>query len=66
MGSRFKMEQTSNDLDHITEDIIRYVNGHLSPAEVDQLWAELIQDNKLMDYLKTVANIKEVIKNKNR
>jgi len=42
--------------------IDRYVNGLLSPEETDELWSELIQDGYHLDYLKTVANLKEVIK----
>ncbi len=60
------MEETSNELDQLTEDIIRYLNGRLSPTEVDQLWTKLIQDKNLLDYLKSVANIKEIIKKRNR
>lgn len=44
--------------------IDRYVNGQLSQEEIDDLWAELIQDGYHLDYLKTVANLKEVVKKK--
>lgn len=40
----------------------QYLNGQLSAAEVDELWAELIQDEDHLDYLKNVANLKSVIK----
>ncbi len=42
--------------------IDQYVNGQLSPQEVDELWTELIRDGYHLDYLKSVANLKSVIK----
>ncbi|MDX1636779.1 MAG: tetratricopeptide repeat protein [Balneolaceae bacterium] len=45
----------------LEEKIDRYVNGQLSTEEIDELWAELIQDENQLDYLKTVANTKAVI-----
>ena len=42
--------------------IDQYVNGQLSAEEVDELWSELIQDGYHLDYLKSVANLKAVIK----
>jgi len=44
--------------------IDRYVNGKLSASEVDELWAELIQDDYHLDYLKSVANLKAVVERK--
>lgn len=38
-----------------------YINGQLSHEEIEQLWAELIQDGHHLDYLKTVANTKAVV-----
>lgn len=46
----------------IEEKIDRYINGQLSQEEIDDLWAELIQDGYHLDYLKTVANLKEAVK----
>lgn len=43
-----------------------YVNGKLNADEVDELWAELIQDEYYMDYMKSVANLKNVIDEKNQ
>ncbi|MEO1006497.1 MAG: hypothetical protein AAFW67_11750 [Cyanobacteria bacterium J06638_38] len=43
-----------------------YLNGKLNEHEVDELWGELIQDDYYIDYLKTVANLKEVILEKKR
>jgi tetratricopeptide (TPR) repeat protein len=48
----------------LEEKIDRYVNGQLSAQEVDELWAELIQDGYHLDYLKSVANLKAVIERK--
>ena len=41
-----------------------YVNGELSTEEIEDLWAELIQDEYHLDYLKSVANLKAVIERK--
>jgi len=41
-----------------------YVNGELNPEQVDELWAELIQDEYYLDYAKSVANLKAVIDKK--
>lgn len=38
-----------------------YVNGKLTSAQIDELWAELIQDDYYLDYMKSVANLKAVI-----
>ncbi|MEQ9310685.1 MAG: hypothetical protein RLN90_14610 [Balneolaceae bacterium] len=38
-----------------------YVNGKLTQEQVDELWAELVQDGYYLDYTKSVANIKAVI-----
>ncbi len=48
----------------LEEKIDQYVNGQLSAQEVDELWAELIQDGYHLDYLKSVANLKAVIEQK--
>ncbi len=41
-----------------------YVNGKLNQEEIDELWAELIQDGYYLDYTKSVANLKAVIESK--
>lgn len=48
----------------LEEKIDRYINGQLSAQEVDELWSELIQDEYHLDYLKSAANLKAVIKQK--
>jgi len=45
----------------LEEKIDLYVNGQLTQEEIEELWAELIQDEYHLDYLKTVANTKAVI-----
>lgn len=45
----------------VEDKIQKYVNGQLSAAEIEELWAELIQDEYHLDYLKSVANIKAVV-----
>lgn len=41
-----------------------YINGKLNQEEIDELWAELIQDGYYLDYTKSVANLKAVIESK--
>lgn len=50
----------------LEEKIDRYVNGKLSPAEIDELWSELVQDDYHLDYLRSVANVKAVIENEKK
>ncbi len=38
-----------------------YINGKLSEEQVDDLWAELIQNEHYLDYTKSVANLKQII-----
>lgn len=38
-----------------------YVNGQLTHEEIDDLWAELIQDEYYLDYAKSVASLKSLI-----
>ncbi len=38
-----------------------YINGKLNAEQTDELWAELIQDEYYLDYMKSVANLKAVI-----
>lgn len=41
-----------------------YVNGKLNAEQADELWAELIQDDYYLDYMKSVANVKAILDNK--
>ena len=43
-----------------------YVNGKLNEEQIDELWAELIQDEYYLDYTKSVANLKAVIEQKRK
>ncbi|MFA5670354.1 MAG: hypothetical protein WC967_14025 [Balneolaceae bacterium] len=45
----------------LEEKIERYINGELNIEQVDELWVELIQDEYYLDYMKSVANLKEII-----
>jgi tetratricopeptide (TPR) repeat protein len=49
------------DNEELKRKIDLYVEGQLSPAEVDELWTELIQDERYMDYTKSVANLKTIV-----
>ena len=45
----------------IEKRIDQYVNGELSQQEIDDLWAEMIQQEEYIEYLKTSANLKDMI-----
>src|SRR5690625_393257 len=45
---------------YIERKIDLYVNGKLDQHQIDELWSVLIQDESALDYLKTVANLKEL------
>lgn len=51
----------SNYKEELEGKIDLYVNGQLNNEQIDELWAELIQDEYYLDYLKSVANIKSII-----
>ncbi|REL24989.1 hypothetical protein DYD21_15830 [Rhodohalobacter sp. SW132] len=40
--------------------IEEYLDGKLSPQEVDELWAELIDNEYYLDYMKSVASLKQI------
>ena len=46
---------------NLKERIDQYVNGQLSPEEVDELWSELVQKEEYLDYMKSMANLKTVV-----
>ncbi len=54
MIESFKKEEIKGRID-------KYINGKLSEDEIDELWAELIQDGYHLDYLKSAANLREVL-----
>lgn len=49
----------------IERKIEQYIDGQLSAKEIDDLWAEMIQNGEKLDYLKTAANVKGVIETQN-
>src|SRR5690554_2247939 len=51
----------SNYNKSLGEKIERYINGELNIEQIDELWVELIQDEYYFDYMKSVANLKEII-----
>lgn len=48
----------------LEQKIDLYVNGMLNAEQTDELWAELIQDDYYLDYMKSVANLKSIIDRK--
>lgn len=38
-----------------------YINGELNQQQTDELWAELVQNEYYLDYMKTVVNVKAII-----
>jgi len=41
-----------------------YIKGQLNTEEIDDLWVELIQDEEALDYIKTVATLKNIVDEK--
>lgn len=54
---------TKKDLENRIEE---YLEGELSASQIDELWAELIQDDYYYDYLKTAASIKGLSEKRNK
>jgi len=50
----------SNRNIELEKRIEEYVDGRLSPQEVDELWAELINNEYYLDYMKSVASLKKI------
>lgn len=44
--------------------IEQYLDGQLSPKEVDELWAELVEKGEYLEYMKSIANLKSVVEGK--
>lgn len=53
---------TKRDLEYKIDE---YLEGNLTPEQIDELWIELIQDEYYMDYLKTAASLKGLAKQEN-
>lgn len=49
----------------IEKRIVRYVDGKMSESEINELWADLIEDGHYLDYLKTIANLQRTGKKRN-
>lgn len=54
---------TKKDLENKIDE---YLEGALTPEQVDELWIELIQDEYYMEYLKTAASLKGLAEKKNK
>lgn len=53
---------TNNPQNDIEQRIDQYINGELSANEIDELWVEIVQNPEYMNYLNTMTNLKEVVK----
>lgn len=50
----------SNRNKDLEKRIEAYVDGNLSPREIDELWAELLDNEYYYDYMKSVASLKKI------
>lgn len=50
----------SNRNKDLEKRIEAYVDGNLSPLEIDELWAELLDNEYYYDYMKSVASLKKI------
>lgn len=50
----------SNRNKDLEKRIEAYVDGNLSPNEIDELWAELLDNEYYYDYMKSVASLKKI------
>lgn len=50
----------SNRNKDLERRIEQYVEGNLSPQQVDELWAELINNEYYLDYMKSAVNLKKI------
>jgi len=56
----------SNRNRDLEQRIEMYLEGNLSPREVDDLWAELIDNEYYFDYLKSASNLKKISEEQNK
>ncbi|MEX0660813.1 MAG: tetratricopeptide repeat protein [Balneolaceae bacterium] len=56
----------SNIREDIEQKIEDYIHGKLSAKEIDELWAELIEDDYYLDYLKSMAALKKILNENSR
>lgn len=57
---------TNKNHKDIERRIDQYLNGQLSDDEIEDLWADIVQSQEHLDYLNTMANLKEVVGNKRK
>ncbi len=50
----------SNRNKDLERRIEQYIDGNLGPQQVDELWAELINNEYYLDYMKSVANLNKI------
>ncbi|HKJ32704.1 MAG TPA: hypothetical protein VKA34_12795 [Balneolales bacterium] len=48
----------------ILQQIERYLNGELHREEIDALWLEFMRNKDYYDYLVTVINLRQIIREK--
>lgn len=56
----------SNTREDIEQKIDAYIEEELSAKEIDDLWAELLEDDYYLDYLKSAASLKKLINENNQ
>lgn len=56
----------SNRNKDLEKRIEMYVDGNLSPRQVDELWAELLDNEYYYDYMKSVASLKKISEERER
>lgn len=56
----------SNIREDIEQKIDDYIHEELSAKEIDDLWAELLEDDYYLDYLKSAASLKKIIEENNQ
>lgn len=54
----------SNRNKDLEKRIEAYVDGNLSPREIDELWIELLDNEYYYDYMKSVASLKKIAEDK--
>ena len=52
--------------EQILQKIDDYLNGKLSTGEIEELWVEILDQPEYVDYINTLVNVKEVLKNRKK
>ncbi len=50
--------------EQILQKIDDYLNGKLSTGEIEELWVEILDQPEYVNYINTLVNVKEVLKNR--